>query len=299
MSIEIMNRVWKLSEAKGSKLLLLLAIADYADENGFAWPGIDTLAAKIRMSTQSVRNLTKDLINMGELVKISRADAGRSNLYIVTTNISDKELETAIARASKFGGGKIFLPPNPFEGGGKNFWGGGKTAILGGGKIAVLPDPSTNTSDDPSINHQESAQAETPSEYQPHPVQEEPAPVEEPPGTVEPWRGPPPAAARVYQSRMNRWPRRTQYRRLHEVVGDEPDDLVFWGRVVGEYDALGWNPMNVAGMLEWFGRREIPHVRQKGGGKRNLPDPMNEAWRRRRQGIDDGLPVIDVDYVTL
>jgi len=110
------------------------------------------------------------------------------------------------------------------------------------------------------------------------PIPEPPAPVKEPPGTVEPWRGPPPAAARVYRSRMNRWPRRTQYRRLHEVVGDEPGDLEFWGRVVSEYDALGWNPMNLAGMLEWFERREIPHVQRGGNSGHRTNEDIIAEW---------------------
>jgi len=120
---------------------------------------------------------------------------------------------------------------------------------------------------------------------------EPPAPVEEPPGTVEPWRGPPPAAARVYRSHMNRWPRRTQYRRLHEVVGDSPPDLEFWGRVVSEYDALGWNPMNLAGMLEWFERREIPHVQRGGNSGHRTNEDIIAEWSMlvgERQEDDGG-----------
>jgi hypothetical protein len=137
MSIKIMTRVWAESKAKSSKLLLLLAIADFADDNGFAWPGMDTLAEKIRMTTQSVRNLTQDLMQAGELVKISRADQGRTNLYIVMTGITDEELKSARDKAEQFGGGQIFLPP-------KCILGGGKIAVIGGGKIAVIPDPSVS-----------------------------------------------------------------------------------------------------------------------------------------------------------
>jgi DNA-binding MarR family transcriptional regulator len=153
MSIKIMSRVWSESSAEGSSLLLLLAIADHADDNGFAFPGIDTLAEKIRMTAQSVRNLTKKLEDIGELVKISRTDKGRSNLYIVTTGISDNELKAARDRAEDFGGGKIFLPPpSPLWGDKAAILQGGKIAVMGGGKIASLPDPS-DSHDDPSDNH--------------------------------------------------------------------------------------------------------------------------------------------------
>ena len=105
----------------------------------------------------------------------------------------------------------------------------------------------------------------------------EPDPV---PGTVEPWRGPPPPAARVYQSRMNRWPRRTQYRRIHETVGNAPEDLEFFGEVVSKYDALGWNNTNVDGMLEWYERRELPHVTRVNAGNGNGYETRGERNQR-------------------
>jgi len=40
MSIKVMSYVWEASKAKGSELLLLLAIADHAADDGYCWPGI-------------------------------------------------------------------------------------------------------------------------------------------------------------------------------------------------------------------------------------------------------------------
>lgn len=108
---------------------------------------------------------------------------------------------------------------------------------------------------------------------------------EEIPGCVEQWDGPPPPAAEVYRSRTRRWPRKTQYRRIHETVGDKDEDLEFWGNVVAEYDALGWNPMNVASMLEWFERRELPHIERK-RHKSQLPDALEVSRERRRRTIE-------------
>ena len=50
MSIQCIDRVWEHSGQKGAGLLLLLAIAGYAGDNGFAFPGLATLAAKTRLS---------------------------------------------------------------------------------------------------------------------------------------------------------------------------------------------------------------------------------------------------------
>ena len=40
MSIKRMNAVWNLSKQSGSALLVLLALADRADDDGFCWPGL-------------------------------------------------------------------------------------------------------------------------------------------------------------------------------------------------------------------------------------------------------------------
>ena len=61
MSIKIMNAVWHLSKQKGTPLLLMIAISDNANDNGEAWPGIEYLARKIRMSERQTQRLVRDL----------------------------------------------------------------------------------------------------------------------------------------------------------------------------------------------------------------------------------------------
>lgn len=77
MSIRKMNDVWKLSEQSGGKLLLLLAIADFANDAGMAYPGIDTLAEKTRQSRRTVQRQISDLEEEGELAV--EPGTGRSN----------------------------------------------------------------------------------------------------------------------------------------------------------------------------------------------------------------------------
>jgi len=89
MSIGIMNRVWKKSECKGTDLLLLLALADNADDDGYCWPGIEYLAAKIRMTPQSVINITTRIEKAGELlVKHNRREGNR---YLILVEMTDDE----------------------------------------------------------------------------------------------------------------------------------------------------------------------------------------------------------------
>lgn len=82
MSIRVVSAVWERSRAKGSGLLLLLAIADFAHDDGTgAYPSSETLAAKIRMSPRQVRNLVATLEGLGELA-VTR-EPGGVNRYTV------------------------------------------------------------------------------------------------------------------------------------------------------------------------------------------------------------------------
>jgi hypothetical protein len=76
-----MTRVWAQSQHKGSALLLLLAIADNANEDGVAWPSQETLAAKTRMSARQIRRLTDQFIESGELAVEERRN-GRSTRLV-------------------------------------------------------------------------------------------------------------------------------------------------------------------------------------------------------------------------
>lgn len=69
MSIKAISLVWERSKAKGSELLLMLAIADYAHDDGTgAWPSQGKLAQKTRLSRQRVNTKLAALEKMGELI---------------------------------------------------------------------------------------------------------------------------------------------------------------------------------------------------------------------------------------
>lgn len=87
MSIRVMAKVWEHSQQKGSALLLLLAIADFADDNGKAWPSVATLAKKIRMGERYVQNLIAQLVQSGELAVEDQAGPYTANLYTVLLGV--------------------------------------------------------------------------------------------------------------------------------------------------------------------------------------------------------------------
>jgi hypothetical protein len=83
MSLDVMTAVWKHSDAKGTDLLLLLALADNADDEGFCFPSYPYLAAKTRMSDRTVRRRISELCDTDELSLVASGRAGRSNEYMV------------------------------------------------------------------------------------------------------------------------------------------------------------------------------------------------------------------------
>jgi hypothetical protein len=81
MSIEAMSTVWKHSKRKGSGLLLLLAIADYANDDGAAWPSVDSLAKKCRMSIRNTQTLLTEMAGDGEITIDPQAGPHGTNIY--------------------------------------------------------------------------------------------------------------------------------------------------------------------------------------------------------------------------
>jgi len=149
MSIEVMTRVWASSQQKGSTLLLLLSIADYANERGIAYPSIETLAQKVRMTTRNVQKLLRKLEESGELIIKPNAGPAGCNLYrIVFPTPANRK------------GGENFSPPGGEQShaGGENFSPGGEKSGQGGelaftrGVNASSPDPSLEPPIDPSVN---------------------------------------------------------------------------------------------------------------------------------------------------
>ena len=78
-----MTQIWERSPQKGTALLLLLAIADFANDEGVAYPSIARLAAKTRVSERSVHYVLKSLKASGELEISEQAGPRGCNLFRV------------------------------------------------------------------------------------------------------------------------------------------------------------------------------------------------------------------------
>jgi hypothetical protein len=60
MSIQVMSRVWAEAPYEGGALIVLLALADWADEGGYCFPKVPAIAKKSRLTERQVRNILRN-----------------------------------------------------------------------------------------------------------------------------------------------------------------------------------------------------------------------------------------------
>lgn len=83
MSMRMMTLVWEKSQHKGSELLLLLAIADNANDQGLAYPSLNTLAKKTRLDRRHVKRLVRVVERSGELIVSIGTGPRGCNEYLI------------------------------------------------------------------------------------------------------------------------------------------------------------------------------------------------------------------------
>ncbi|MDP2606094.1 MAG: conserved phage C-terminal domain-containing protein [Deltaproteobacteria bacterium] len=85
MSVKIMARVWGHSQQKGGELLVMLALADFANDAGESWPSIPTLADKSRLAERHTRRVLRNLESAGEIRRVgTNGGRNRRNHYFIT-----------------------------------------------------------------------------------------------------------------------------------------------------------------------------------------------------------------------
>jgi hypothetical protein len=118
MSISVMSKVWKCAPYSGGTLLTLLAMADWADDEGFCWPAVATLAKKTRQSLANTRNCTRRMETDGAVYIERRLGAG--NRYRINVagfeeigkQKANRKSKRGGARGSKTGGGQTMVGSN-------------------------------------------------------------------------------------------------------------------------------------------------------------------------------------------
>jgi DnaD/phage-associated family protein len=98
MGIAIMSRVWESSKQSGSALLVILALADRADEDGICWPGIGDIARRARLGDRQVQRIIFQLKECGELYIQNAVGRGHTNNYFITCGLESEAISDVLKR---------------------------------------------------------------------------------------------------------------------------------------------------------------------------------------------------------
>lgn len=92
MSIRIMTSVWDDGPDDKGELLVLLALADNANDDGYCWPSISYLSRKCRLSERGILDIEIRLESEGYLRIIRSSTDGKKNVnryYINTEKLEE------------------------------------------------------------------------------------------------------------------------------------------------------------------------------------------------------------------
>lgn len=112
MSVRLMDRVWRHSLHSGTSLLVLLALADYANDDGTGiWPSYESIARKARISRRHAMRAIAHLCEVGP-VRIIQRGGGRSGVNIYAIDIGKIGDERPMPKDDKAGNSDSLSPVN-------------------------------------------------------------------------------------------------------------------------------------------------------------------------------------------
>ena len=115
MSIQWMNRVWQSAPVQGNLLLLLLKLADNANEDGVCFPGRSYLARSCRVSERTIPRLVQYLEVAGQIAVRRQVGRSNRNRYYLLIGRADTEKSRILAFCgySPEGIAQILQPGHP------------------------------------------------------------------------------------------------------------------------------------------------------------------------------------------
>ena len=87
-----MSTVWARSKQKGTALVIILALADFANDDGVCWPSVSTLARKARTGKRNVQYLLQRIVQSGEIS--IQEGAGPNGVHLYTVDVGVQSLHT-------------------------------------------------------------------------------------------------------------------------------------------------------------------------------------------------------------
>lgn len=82
---------------------------------------------------------------------------------------------------------------------------------------------------------------------------------------------PTPPQIESYRKAAHRYPNKSLYPLICEKVKDDQASLLLFEQIVTGWIAMGWNPSNISGILEFVERGEVPHRNGQNGNGKSAP----------------------------
>lgn len=147
VSLSATSQVWAHSRQESGNLLVLLALADYADDEGFCFPSVPSLAGRARITVRHCQRILAGLVASGELVKLETGGGAKSTRYRVifrgpppdarVTPDADVTPDTGTTPTPDAGVGGGVTPMSP---GGRHTCHGGDDVDVTGGMMPTSPE---------------------------------------------------------------------------------------------------------------------------------------------------------------
>lgn len=83
MGVKFSRLVWQYATVKAERLLVLLALADWANEQGECWPSVVQVAAKARVTERAAHTILSELAEQGVISKTAGGGRGLRSHYIL------------------------------------------------------------------------------------------------------------------------------------------------------------------------------------------------------------------------
>lgn len=83
MSIKAYKAVWEHSQQSGGALVVLLALADHANDDGYCWPGVGRIARYANIKERQVQRHIRTLEDAGEIETRQGDGRGNTNVYYI------------------------------------------------------------------------------------------------------------------------------------------------------------------------------------------------------------------------
>ena len=252
-----MSWVWDNATVEGTALLMLLAIADHANDDGVCWPSIGTLASKARVGERQAQRLVAALEESGA-IEIERGVGRRhTSIYRIkgVTHVTNSAKEK-VSHVSPISQRKGDIQREKV------------TSSALKGDIAMSPEPL-----EPSLTTTITARA---------------ARVAKTRTPARP-QSPPPPAIEIYENICRRKPNKEQ----HNLILQSVTDCTHWRAVLTLWMQKGHRPDNVVDQLDVYahGWKQKGHQNGKHGNRNRTVDADEDDWGFQwPDGVWRGVP---------